>query len=127
MMPEPQPTPELLRGRVLFLDDDRDRTESFLRACPQAVCVATAQECMERLAEDWDAIHLDHDLGGEVYVDSAREDCGMEVVRCIAKSRPEHLRRTLFVVHSYNICAAVSMVESLIGAGYKCEYAPFQY
>ena len=50
---------------ILFLDDDPERAEIFLADNPEAVWVQTAEECIARLAEAWDEVHLDHDLGGE--------------------------------------------------------------
>ena len=32
---------------------------------PEAVWVQTADDCIARLEEGWDEVHLDHDLGGE--------------------------------------------------------------
>ena len=52
------------RPKVLFMDDDPMRGEIFLNVHPDAVLVATAEECIARLAEPWDEVHLDHDLGG---------------------------------------------------------------
>ena len=50
----------------------------------------------------WDEVHLDHDLGGEIYVDSSRPDCGMEVVRWLCASRRDRFEKTLFIIHSHN-------------------------
>ena len=66
-------------------------------------------ECVARLAEPWDEVHLDHDLGGEVYVDVGRDDCGMEVVRWLAREPRRHLRKARFTVHSHNMAAAFEM------------------
>src|SRR5271166_6168800 len=89
-------------SRVLFLDDDPDRARSFLGRNPQAVWVQTATECIARLAESWDQVHLDHDLGGEIFVDSSREDCGMEVVRWLCSQPIDPMPNTWFFVHSHN-------------------------
>ena len=62
------PVPTVPR-RILFLDDDPARAEIFLAENPEAVWVQTADECIARLEEDWDEVHLDHDLGGERFVD----------------------------------------------------------
>jgi hypothetical protein len=112
--------------RVLFLDDDPARAEEFLARHPQAVWVQTAGQCIARLAECWDEVHLDHDLGGEIFVDPAREDCGMEVVRWLCRDDRSTLRaRALFVVHTHNMNAAGTMVRSLREAGYLTVYRPF--
>ncbi len=111
--------------RRLFLDDDPERAARFLEQYPDAVWVQTVPECVEKLAEPWDEVHLDHDLGGEQFVDVNRDDCGMEVVRWLGKHRPKHLRRSQFRVHSHNIAAAFEMVMCLQALGYRVDALPF--
>ncbi len=111
--------------RRLFLDDDPGRAAAFLRDHPDAVWVETVPECVARLAEAWDEIHLDHDLGGEVYVDMERDDCGMEVVRWLAREPRQHLRRADFTVHSHNIIAACVMAMQIRALGFRVEARPF--
>lgn len=113
--------------RVLFLDDDIRRAEVFLALRPEAVWVETAQACIDRLAEPWDEVHLDHDLGGERYVDVNRDDCGMEVVRWLcARPRP-HLAGARFFIHSHHLAAASLMVQCLLRADYAAEFRPFGF
>jgi hypothetical protein len=111
--------------RILFLDDDPDRALDFLARHPEAVWVQTAGECIARLAEAWDQVHLDHDLGGEVFVDSSRTDCGMEVVRWLCADPHKPHGPTWFIVHTHNPEAAVLMVGSLRQLGYNAVYRPF--
>jgi hypothetical protein len=111
--------------RVLFLDDDPARAELFLARYPEAVWVETACECVDRLAAPWDEVHLDHDLGGERFVDSSRSDCGMEVVRWLCAEMRDSLRQTQFIIHSHNVNAADLMVRSLLDTGYMAAYRPF--
>ncbi len=111
--------------RRLFLDDDPDRAAAFLAAHPDAVWVQTVPECVEKLAEAWDEVHLDHDLGGERYVDIDREDCGMEVVRWLAREPRPHLGRASFFVHSHNMVAACVMVMEIRALGHQVEARPF--
>jgi len=122
----PVPAPAL---RVLFMDDDPLRAEVFLERCPQAVWVETAGDCIARLNEPWDEVHLDHDLGGEQYVDVNRDDCGMAVVRWLcAEAEPRaSVRDTRFFIHSYNFGAASLMVECLLRNGYTAEFRPFGF
>ena len=103
---------------IFFLDDSVDRTRVFKREVIWAKCATTAQEMIDLLVAATDPIlmvFLDHDLGGEVYVDSSREDCGMEVVRWIERNQPKVGQ---FVVHSYNIPAAKEMEQRLRAIGY---------
>jgi hypothetical protein len=112
-------------SRILFLDDDPIRGEIFLAENPGAVWARTTEECLTRLSEPWDEVHLDHDLGGEVFVDHERDDCGMAVVRWLcAESRP-HLKTTRFIVHTHNESAACLMVLQLQQLGYDVEIRPF--
>jgi len=113
--------------KALFLDDDRRRTATFLHwiedlEC-EAVTVETADECIARLREgDFDLVLLDHDLGGEIYCDSSREDCGMEVVRWLKRHRGKH---GAFIVHTFNAVAGASMFMELKTLGYRVAQAPF--
>jgi hypothetical protein len=111
--------------RILFLDDDPDRARAFLGRHPQAVWVQTADDCIARLAESWDQVHLDHDLGGEIFVDPSRQDCGMEVVRWLCDPARQPSPTTWFFVHSHNADAADQMVRSLRESGYQAVYRPF--
>lgn len=113
--------------KILFLDDDSQRTVRFLNYYPTATCVATSADCIAQLKFTWDEIRLDHDLGGEIYVDSQRVDCGMEVVRYLCEQRPKHLQQTHFIIHSYNDSAALLMCSKLIECGYSAVYIPFGY
>ena len=111
--------------RRLFLDDDPARAGEFLAVYPDAVWVSTAADCIARLAEPWDEVHLDHDLGGEQHVDVARDDCGMAVVRWLAFEPRPHLRRARFFVHSHNGVAAYVMMLQLKGLGLVASARPF--
>jgi hypothetical protein len=111
--------------RLLFLDDDPARAHAFLTDYPQAVWVETVPDCIVRLAEKWDEVHLDHDLGGQTYVDTNQIDCGMEVIRWICTEPRTHLRETLFVVHTHNSVAGLLMVLQMRASGYNAEFRPF--
>lgn len=113
--------------RLLFLDDDPQRAEIFLVAKPYAIWVQTAQDCIARLEEAWFEVHLDHDLGGERFVDMNREDCGMEVVRWLCREPRTHLQGTRFVVHTHNTGAALMMVLKMRETGYQAEFIPFGF
>jgi hypothetical protein len=117
--PPPAPT------RRLFLDDDPARAEEFLSVYPDAVWVSTAVDCIARLADSWDEVHLDHDLGGEQHVDVARDDCGMAVIRWLSLEPRPHLRRARFFVHSHNGVAAYVMMLQLKGMGLAASASPF--
>lgn len=110
---------------VLFLDDNQCRIDRFRSDIPWAIITMTAQDTIDRLtSKSWDYVFLDHDLGGEVFVDSDREDTGMEVVRWVAKNTPEVKH---FIVHSLNHSAAQEMAQKLAEAGYSVDKAGFLY
>lgn len=106
---------------AIFLDDSPERCRAARRE--KLSTVETAQACIDALkAGPCGILYLDHDLGGEVYVDSNREDCGMEVVRWMVTSRPSV---DAVVVHTLNHHAAAAMVDSLRDAGYHVARIPF--
>jgi CheY-like chemotaxis protein len=114
--------------KILFLDDSAERIEKAFEHFEDddvdiVVSAASAIEAL-RAKRKYDLVMLDHDLGGETWVDSNREDCGMEVVRWIVKKKPKIGR---IVVHSWNSVAAPIMVEELKKAGYKATYKPFGF
>lgn len=111
--------------RILFLDDDSARAHKFFKVYPGAVWVKTVSECLEMLKEPWDEVWLGHDLDGRSFVDSAENNCGMEVVRFVMRNRPGYLSNTRFVIHSKNQIAAPMMAEAFTTAGYKCETIRF--
>ena len=111
--------------RILFLDDEAWRAEAFAAANPDVVWAKTVEECLGLLEEPWDEVHLDHDLGGQTYVDTERDDCGMAVVRWLCDAHRPHLRGTRFFVHSHNANAACAMAFHLQVVGYRVEVRPF--
>jgi len=109
--------------QLLFLDDCPNRCKKFRSSCPYATIVHTAVDAIARIeAQHWDIVSLDHDLGGEAYVDSKREDCGMEVVRFIVANQPKIHK---VIVHSSNGPARLNMVSLLKQAGYVVQDASF--
>jgi ActR/RegA family two-component response regulator len=110
---------------ILFLDDNKDRTKKFRRAYPGCKTVKTADDMialLSALTEPADYVFLDHDLGGEEYVDSGLPNTGMEVVRWVEENKPPVNR---FIVHSMNPSARARMVVALDRAGYDVEGVPF--
>lgn len=110
---------------ILFLDDCPLRTKKFISAIPHAQTATTAQEMIQLIKnadEEIELVFLDHDLGGQTFVSSDVEDCGMQVVRYIEADRPKIDR---IIVHSMNMPAAIQMKERLEHIGYQVEYIPF--
>ena len=75
--------------------------------------------------ENWDEVHLDHDLGGKTFVDVNESDCGMEVIRWLCREPRDHLREARFFVHTHNSLAGLLMVLQMRTSGYRAEFRPF--
>ena len=84
----------------------------------------TAKECIDLLiaGKDVGLLMLDHDLGGEIYVDTNYSNTGSEVVRWIEINKP---RIKEIIVHSYNHSAGTMMTETLVSCGYDAKRIPF--
>lgn len=120
--------------KVLFLDDDKTRwlkfKPEFIGALDRVTWVETAAEAVAALdAEEWTFVFLDHDLGGEHYVDSANKNTGAEVTRHLRRqamdSDMSRFGKTLFCVHSFNPEGAMNMHADLVGAGLETVVASF--
>jgi hypothetical protein len=111
--------------RILFLDDDPKRGLEFLSSNPEAVWVQTVAECIGALEGPWDEVHLDHDLGGEHFVEHERDDCGMAVIRWLCEEPRPHLKSSVFVIHTHNPGAAIAMIFQLESTGYIVEERRF--
>ncbi len=124
---------------ILFLDDNPQRAvlaynRMSVTDREHTIWCMTAKEAIQTV---WDyrnnltKVSLDHDLGGQQYVNTKREDCGMEVVRFLenkARKEPEEFKKlegTLFIIHSWNSHAAPIMRERLSTLGLNSVWIPF--
>ena len=121
---------------ILFLDDNDQRIQStetkFCEVQPpnsisSLVCVTTAEDAIKQLQNGttWDFISLDHDLGGNTFMSSDREDTGMEVVRWIVGNIKAKEYEGVIRVHTWNVPAGRRMVDTLKRYGFRCYYEPF--
>jgi len=118
---------------ILFLDDDAHRAALMYQRMSnedrnRTVWVETAEDAIQFLKDykkDLVKVYLDHDLGGQQFVHSQREDCGMEVVRWLEKQDSLDYKECQFVVHSWNIEAAKVMTDRLLKVGYNVTQTPF--
>lgn len=112
---------------ILFLDDDPTRTKHFRVKVPWAETTETAAgmiEMLEGLGETQaDYVFLDHDLGGETFVDSSNKNTGMEVVRWVTANKGVNV--LLFIVHTFNFAAGQEMCVTLRESLHVPIYAPF--
>jgi hypothetical protein len=119
--------------RILVLDDDYIRQQSFLRMYPNDTLVF-AQRYWDFISElnsnqEFDLIHLDHDLGndGDVYTDGWGKTVafsGKDAVDPLALlvNKPKKV-----IVHTMNPVVGSRMVSDLKRAGMDARYQPFQY
>lgn len=116
--------------KILFLDDDDKRilkTQQVYKYADVLSIAKTAPMAIEFLKSrlSYNVVHLEHDLCG-AYVDSTREDCGMEVVRFLCENN--HIYSDVIDVisiHSWNIPASNEMFKKLHSAGYTTFRIPF--
>jgi hypothetical protein len=114
--------------RILFLDDDPKRATQFKEkhSLDNVIWVKTADECIAQLKENnWDEVHLDHDLEGKVFVNPAYSNTGSGVVRWITENEkvPHSIK---FIIHSLNSGAALDMIKLLRNSEYDAIYRPFE-
>jgi CheY-like chemotaxis protein len=101
--------------RILVLEDDGERGMFFMDTLPghRLSITNNAPVAVGMLSEElFDVIFLDHDLGGQTYVASSEENCGMEVVRHLEEC-PGVNKDTLVIIHSWNVAAAQVMAQRL--------------
>lgn len=111
--------------RILILEDDAKRHKQFKMNFIGHVLtiVETAHECIEALVkEKFDALFLDHDLGGEQMVASGK-GTGYEVALWLSK-HIDYAPKEIYV-HSLNIPGALNMINVLSGVGIYAVRAPF--
>lgn len=120
------------RKRMLFLDDRTKRIDSARRQFGEKwdlAVVSNAKECLRKMSdEDWDEVHLDHDLNGDDFQDPDEPTSGMAVIRYIEKCGwPGNKPRPIFRVHSSNIFAAWAMTQRLKAMGFYAFWERFVY
>jgi DNA-binding response OmpR family regulator len=109
--------------KILFLDDNIYRLIYAKKkwANHDLILAETSQEAINALRNNkFDFVSLDHDLGGEVYVESG-ENTGYEVAQFIAKMETPP---PIVVVHSWNSAGARKMVQELENVT-EVDYQPF--
>lgn len=120
-----------MRDVGLVLEDSHERAALMYQRLPNSdsfIWTETAADAIGVLTDYKERLFyvtLDHDLGGEHWVDSRKENTGMEVVRFLEKQDPAEYGDCLLCVHSWNNVAAPRMYERLKAAGYNVIYKPF--
>jgi len=103
--------------KILFLDDDPVRTKKARRCFAKDKLheAETAKQAIMLLEKHspYDAVSLDHDLGGNIYCPSD-EVSGFAVAEYISKMPKEKMPKQV-VVHSFNLSGAENMRKVLQG------------
>jgi len=102
--------------RILILEDDQRRIDAFNEKIGERCIVEivkTARLAIQCLTmQKYDVVFLDHDLGGETYVDPSNENTGSGVVRWMLKN-VGFVEDPDIVIHSMNTPAAEAMERDL--------------
>lgn len=89
--------------KILVLDDMDTRHEIFKKIVTESdelTLVKTAAETIEQLKnQTWDMVFLDHDLGGQTFVESG-EETGYQVAEWLSQN-PDYKPKMIFI-HSMN-------------------------
>jgi hypothetical protein len=112
--------------KILVLEDSYERIDEFKKRFNELqwrnhvdvyvdFCETVIDACKRLSMIKYDLIFLDHDLGGEVYVDSNNDNTGAEVARFLSNPDYDNKRNeyTPIIIHSLNTTAAIHMHELL--------------
>lgn len=103
--------------RIFILEDNSDRMMKFRRELMGHTIdhAETVEQGTSMVANNiYDLLFLDHDLGGEVMVDSLKNNTGYRLAEFIASFTPN--KNTPCVVHSCNPGGAANIVNILMRA-----------
>jgi len=111
---------------IFILDDDVMRHRTLIKRALEIanvdkneaniVTATTSDEAVKKLQEhdSWDILMLDHDLGGEIFVESTKENTGFQVAKFIRKN---NIKFGQCLLHSMNPVGVKNMLEELEGLG----------
>jgi len=111
---------------IFILDDDVMRHRTLIKRALEIanvdkneaniVTATTSDEAVKKLQEQdsWDILMLDHDLGGEIFVESTKENTGYQVAKFI---KEKDIKFEKCILHSMNPVGIKNMAEELAGLG----------
>lgn len=111
--------------KILVLEDDPNRIEIFKKHLSKhdTAYTDTAQGAIDLLkANEYDVIFLDHDLGGQTYVDAKNTNTGSEVVRFLVEQDVNGIGCNIhatYIIHTMNPDAGKHMRYDLHRLGFK--------
>lgn len=103
--------------KILILEDNPQRHIQFEEDLKNHdICIVDVVDTTISLLknEKWDALFLDHDLGGHVRVEPGTEPTGYDVAVFLEENK--HLQPPLMVIHSHNTVGAERMKAALPNA-----------
>jgi CheY-like chemotaxis protein len=116
--------------KILFLDDDYNRTHFFKKHLPSIDAeysyAETAEEAIDLLdnsAAQFEVVFLDHDLGGKIFVKEI-EGTGYEVALHIV-DMPSDKKPYQVILHSHNPVGVQRMHKALKGHVKKIDIIPW--
>lgn len=117
----------------VFLDDSPERAAILHKRMPErevehVVWVKTVPETLDFLTNyraRLRTVYLDHNLNGLEYQHSGSADSGMEIVRWLESQDPKDFEHVTFIIHSWDLPAAVKMTDRLSKKGYRVHQKPF--
>lgn len=98
---------------ILVLEDNEERTKVFKRELigHEAVFCVSASEAIKELEDRcFDAVFLDHDLGGKVFVEET-ENTGYEV--CLWLEKNTGKKPKIIIIHSLNPSGVKRMLQAV--------------
>jgi len=112
--------------RILCLEDNPIRIEAIkqLFKNQDIIIVDNVKEAKElSLLNDFKVLLLDHDLGGQIWVDPEEENTGYSFVKWLVENNL--CRNSLIYIHSLNPIGANKMLNYLLDNGYDGIWHPF--
>ena len=108
--------------KIFILEDNFERVKCFKRwlSVKHTLHITDNVEDAKKLYEEhepFDVYFLDHDLGGEVYVDSNEPNTGYQFAKYLAEKKASGK----FITHSLNFSGAEAIISVLDG----CVHTPF--
>ena len=101
--------------KILILEDDPTRHREFrqnlLNATEVRIVETVPAAIFELKKQKWDTLFLDHDLGGESFVDSNKKPTGYDVAKWLEEN-PEY-KPSNIIIHSLNFVGAARMKAAL--------------
>lgn len=118
--------------KILILEDNFERIEQFKERIFEfkdknniqvlTTITDSAKDCIILLKNnEYNLVFLDHDLGGEVYVDTDNKNTGSEVARFLAEKNSYYLnmhKKTKFIIHSFNPSGVKNMLNLIKNSSY---------